>query len=81
MTTKQAVLYNCLSSLLSLVGMVVGLAVGNIGHSSPWIFAGIGGMFLHISLVDLVSTADKTAIQFNRLTIASLMWGGKLSKR
>ncbi|XP_048730195.2 zinc transporter ZIP10-like isoform X2 [Ostrea edulis] len=54
MTIKQAVLYNCLSSLLSFIGMLVGLAVGNIGNSSPWIFAGIAGMFLHISLVDLL---------------------------
>ncbi|XP_061166818.1 zinc transporter ZIP6-like [Saccostrea echinata] len=54
MTIKKAVLCNCLSSLLSFIGMAVGLAVGNIGDSSPWIFLGIAGMFLYISLVDLL---------------------------
>lgn len=55
MTIRQAMLCNCVSSALSFVGMAVGLAIGNIGQSSLWIFAGIAGMFLYISLVDLVS--------------------------
>lgn len=55
MTIRQAILCNCVSSVLSFVGMAVGLAIGNIGQSSLWIFAGIAGMFLYISLVDLVS--------------------------
>lgn len=54
MSIKQAVLCNCVSSVLSFVGMAVGLAIGNIGQSNLWIFAGIAGMFLYISLVDLV---------------------------
>lgn len=54
MTIRQAILCNCVSSVLSFVGMAVGLAIGNIGQSSFWIFAGIAGMFLYISLVDLI---------------------------
>ncbi|XP_062578243.1 zinc transporter ZIP10-like isoform X2 [Saccostrea cucullata] len=54
MTIKKAILCNCVSSLLSFIGMAIGLAVGNMGDSSPWIFVGIAGMFLYISLVDLL---------------------------
>ena len=59
MTIRQALLCNCLSSVLSFIGMAVGLAVGNLGRSNLWIFSGIAGMFLYISLVDLVSGALK----------------------
>ncbi|CAL1536190.1 unnamed protein product [Lymnaea stagnalis] len=54
MTVKQAVLYNCLSSLLCLVGMLIGVAIGNISSASLWIFATVGGMFLYIALVDML---------------------------
>lgn len=55
MPAKQAVLYNCLSSLLCFIGMLIGVAVGNISSASLWIFAVVGGMFLYIALVDMVS--------------------------
>ncbi|CAG5122163.1 unnamed protein product [Candidula unifasciata] len=54
MPAKQAVLYNCLSSLLCFVGMLIGVAVGNISSASLWIFAAVGGMFLYIALVDML---------------------------
>ncbi|KAK3093259.1 hypothetical protein FSP39_013330 [Pinctada imbricata] len=54
MTWRQALFYNCLSSVLSLIGMLIGLAVGNVGDMSRWLFLGIAGMFLYISLVDLL---------------------------
>ncbi|BFZ22545.1 hypothetical protein BsWGS_25584 [Bradybaena similaris] len=54
MPAKQAVLYNCLSSLLCFIGMLIGVAVGNISSASLWIFAVVGGMFLYIALVDML---------------------------
>ncbi|XP_055880904.1 zinc transporter ZIP10-like isoform X2 [Biomphalaria glabrata] len=54
MSIKQAVLYNCLSSLLCLIGMLIGVAIGNISSASQWIFALVGGMFLYIALVDML---------------------------
>ncbi|XP_059150270.1 zinc transporter ZIP10-like [Physella acuta] len=54
MTVKQAVLYNCLSSLLCLIGMVIGVAIGNVASASLWVFAIVGGMFLYIALVDML---------------------------
>ncbi|XP_046368168.2 zinc transporter ZIP10-like [Haliotis rufescens] len=54
MSIKQAVVYNCLSSVLCFVGMLIGVALGNIEEASMWIFASVGGMFIYISLVTMV---------------------------
>ena len=52
---KNALIYNCVSSILCLIGMVVGVCAGNIGSVSLWIFALAAGMFIYIALVDMVS--------------------------
>ncbi|XP_025082073.1 zinc transporter ZIP10-like isoform X1 [Pomacea canaliculata] len=54
MSIRQAIVYNCVSSLLCIIGMVIGVAIGNIHSASIWIFAGVGGMFLYISMVDMI---------------------------
>ena len=54
MTVRQALFYNVVSSVLCLLGMVIGVAVGNIGEASLWIFAMTAGTFIYISLVDMV---------------------------
>ena len=56
MSAKQAILYNLLSSFLALIGMFIGLFVGNISSASTWIFPAIGGMFIYVALVDMVTT-------------------------
>ncbi len=55
MSIKQALVYNCVSSILCVCGMIVGVCAGNIGSVSLWIFALAGGMFIYIALVDMVS--------------------------
>ena len=55
MSPRTAILYNIMSSFLCLLGMLVGVAIGNIHSASLWIFAVVGGMFLYIALVDMVS--------------------------
>ena len=54
MSAKQAIMYNCMSSILCFFGMLIGVAIGNITSASLWIFAIVGGMFLYIALVDMV---------------------------
>lgn len=54
MSVKQAIVYNCVSSILSFIGMLIGVAIGNIHSATLWIFAGVGGMFLYISMVDML---------------------------
>ncbi len=56
MSVKHALFYNCVSSVLCLIGMVIGVCAGNVGDVSLWIFALAAGMFIYIALVDMVRT-------------------------
>lgn len=56
MTIKRAVLYNTLSSILCLLGATLGVFIGKIDVG--WVSALIAGMFLYISLVDMVPLLD-----------------------
>ncbi|KAF5404641.1 Zinc transporter ZIP10 [Paragonimus heterotremus] len=61
MRIKDALFFNVVSSILSLFGMLVGIAVGNIASASYWIFAITAGTFIYIALVDMLpelSTAE-----------------------
>lgn len=55
MSAKQAIFYNILSSVLSFVGMCVGILIGDAPESSQWVFAVAAGLFIYIALVDMVS--------------------------
>lgn len=54
LTLKKAVYFNLVSSIPCFIGCIIGLSVGNLSSTSSWIFAGVGGMFLYVTLVDLV---------------------------
>lgn len=54
MTVRQAVLFNFLSACTCYIGMVAGLLLGDLTSSASFIFALAGGMFLYISLVDMM---------------------------
>lgn len=54
MSTRQAVTYNFLSACTCYIGMAVGIFLGKV-EASTYIFALAAGMFLYISLVDMVS--------------------------
>lgn len=54
MSARKAVYYNILSSVLSFLGMVLGIIVGDTPEASAWIFACAAGMFIYIALVDMV---------------------------
>ena len=61
MSTKQALTYNVVSSVLCLFGMIAGILVGNISNASYWVFCATAGLFLYISLVDMVGTEERLA--------------------
>lgn len=56
MSIKRAVLYNTLSSILCLLGATTGVFIGKI--EVGWVSALVAGMFLYISLVDMVPQLD-----------------------
>ena len=72
MSPKQAIIYNCLSSVLCFIGMLIGVAIGNIENASLWIFAVVGGMFLYIALVDMVGVIQMPMLTMSIFSKVSL---------
>lgn len=59
MSVKKALLFNTGSSVACITGLIIGIPVGENEEGSKWIFAIASGMFLYISLVDMVSDLVK----------------------
>lgn len=55
MTMKQALMYNFLSACTCYLGLIFGIILGDFSEGGTYIFAFAGGMFLYISLVDMVN--------------------------
>lgn len=54
---KRAVLYNIVSSVLSFVGMAIGLFIAGVHtNTTQWIYAATAGSFLYIAFADLIPT-------------------------
>lgn len=54
MSVKMALVANFLSALSCYVGLVIGISVGHQADVRFWIFAIAAGIFLYVSLVDMV---------------------------
>ncbi|XP_063713186.1 metal cation symporter ZIP14-like isoform X2 [Symsagittifera roscoffensis] len=61
MTWKQALFYNFLSATSCFAGLFVGILLGELAEASGWIFGLAGGMFLYISLVDMMPEMSDAA--------------------
>ena len=55
MSYPVALLFNFLSACCCYVGLAVGITLGNSLQANEWIYAVAGGMFLYISMCDMVS--------------------------
>lgn len=54
-SVRRAIMFNVLSSVLSVMGMIVGLVVAGSNSSMVrWIYSGTAGTFLYIAFADLV---------------------------
>ena len=56
LTFRQALTYNLASAIIAYLGLVLGIVIGDIQSAHSWVLALTAGMFLYISLVDMVST-------------------------
>lgn len=54
LTVRKALIYNLLSSALSLFGTVLGLLISNFGDATQWVYAITAGCFIYIALSNLV---------------------------
>lgn len=64
MPTRRALFFNVVSSILCFLGMVIGVFVGHLGSVSDWIFCAVAGMFIYISLADMLPQLnDKDAVE------------------
>jgi len=61
MSMKKALLFNFLSACMCYFGLTFGILVGEFTGGSQWIFALAGGMFLYISLVDMLPEVNAAA--------------------
>ena len=57
MSIKQAIFYNLVSAVLSYVGLVIGIIVGNYSaDGKQYALALTAGLFLYVALANMVST-------------------------
>ncbi|XP_013065775.1 metal cation symporter ZIP14-like [Biomphalaria glabrata] len=61
MRFKKAIFYNFLSACTCYIGVIIGILLGENTQSHEWIFAVAGGMFLYISLVDMMPEMNTAA--------------------
>ncbi|XP_070546483.1 metal cation symporter ZIP14-like [Ptychodera flava] len=62
MPVKRALFLNFLSACMCYLGLVFGVLLSELAQGASWIFAIAGGMFLYISLVDMlpeINTAEE----------------------
>lgn len=54
MSLKMALLFNMMSSILSFIGMVLGILIGNSKDSTQWVYCIVAGIFMYIALVNML---------------------------
>lgn len=75
---KHAILFNLFSSLLCFVGILLGLLISSISFISNWSFLFIAGVFLYISLVDMVHSlslysSSSIKLKFKKIFFCSII--------
>ena len=73
MSVRQAMSYNFLSACTCYLGLVLGILLGELEGTAPYIFALAGGMFLYISLVDMVPELNETVETASRESASKAM--------
>ena len=61
----QALVYNFMSACMCYLGLAFGILLGDTTQSGQWIFALAAGMFLYISLVNMVPELNQQVIAYS----------------
>lgn len=72
MTVRQAMSYNFLSACTCYLGLVLGILLGEL-DANCYIFGLAGGMFLYISLVDMVPELNETVEVASKTSVSSAL--------
>ncbi|KAK7874174.1 hypothetical protein R5R35_006220 [Gryllus longicercus] len=77
MTMRQALVANFLSACTCYVGLVLGILLGEF-QASTYVFGFAAGMFLYISLVDMMpelnAAAEEAGKRSGRAALKTLLW-------
>ncbi|EDO47899.1 predicted protein, partial [Nematostella vectensis] len=71
MKYRHAVLFNLLSGVICYTGLVLGLLLAYATASVQWIYAIAAGMFLYISLVDMLPEANEMSCKEGKHSVWS----------
>lgn len=67
MSMRKALGYNFLSACTCYLGLVFGILLGDLSDATPYVFALAAGMFLYISLVDMLGELSNKLEQSKNL--------------
>jgi len=70
MSMKEALVYNFLSACTCYLGLVLGIILGEL-NANCYVFALAGGMFLYISLVDMVPEMNESTEQASKMGVVA----------
>ncbi|XP_078366747.1 metal cation symporter ZIP14-like isoform X2 [Oculina patagonica] len=69
MSYKMAMGFNFLSACACYLGLVIGLILGTKPQAVMWIYPLAGGMFVYISLVDMLAEASEMSARLGQASI------------
>jgi len=78
MSVKQAIFYNCVSSIFAFIGLVVGLLLGSQGNFSTWLLSATVGVFLYVALVSMLTELKGGGVRMALLNTLGMVSGAVL---
>ena len=73
---QQALMYNFMSACMCYCGLIFGIILGDTTESGQWIFALAAGMFLYISLVNMVPELNQQVTSTPSVMLIQIMLAG-----
>ncbi|XP_026680395.1 zinc transporter ZIP10 isoform X3 [Diaphorina citri] len=79
-SVRRALMYNVLSSVLSILGVLVGVILGDLQQASSWIYACTAGTFIYIALADLIPEMNRQpcSLRSMLLQLTGIFSGGAI---